>query len=81
VLTVTLEVEGAAVTGCEWDIQFKLQTKLTYHGVLGDEMAGGIIFHTSAMIDDEPECLLDAGLGRRPGSLSRRRLPASLVCH
>jgi hypothetical protein len=77
-LTVTLEVEGAAVTGCEWDIQFKLQIKLTYHGVWGDEMASGIIFHISA---NEPECLLDARLGQRSGSLSRRRLPASLVCH
>jgi hypothetical protein len=59
VLTVTLEVDNRRITGREWDVELRLQTKVTYHSVLGNTTAGPMMFYTGAAIQYESYFLLD----------------------
>ncbi|KAJ0421357.1 hypothetical protein BJY00DRAFT_323342 [Aspergillus carlsbadensis] len=66
VLTITLSVDDGKITGREWDVELKLMTKVTYHGVLGNPTPGPIIFFANATILYESHFLLD----RRRGEAS-----------
>ncbi|KAL2822910.1 hypothetical protein BJX63DRAFT_1396 [Aspergillus granulosus] len=59
VLKITLMVDDATITGREWDIDLRLKTKVTYHGVLGEGSAGPIIFHAGAARNYESDVFLD----------------------
>ncbi|KAL4746636.1 hypothetical protein BDW72DRAFT_210224 [Aspergillus terricola var. indicus] len=75
VLTVTLEVDDGKITGREWDIELRLQTKVTYHGILGGATSGPIMLYVSAVIQYESYVQLDR---RRNGTTWEPVTPAFL---
>ncbi|KAL6228922.1 hypothetical protein BDW75DRAFT_235574 [Aspergillus navahoensis] len=76
VLTITLSVDDGKITGCKWDVELKLITKVTYHGVLGNPTPSPIIFYANATTIYESHFLLD----RRRGEATWERCQPVFPC-